>query len=179
MRIKIPKTTFGRNVWYLRLWWNWDITQLARSAHVPVSLIRQVERDKGDPRLSQIRALAETLKVNVGDLLKHGAELISVSEQSRERIHRKIRRGTTNECWIWTGARQGAYGNCTMNGERCYPHRLVYAMDKPLMKNCDLDHICNNPLCVNPEHLEVVTRGTNLNRRDHRSNQRVKKSMAN
>jgi hypothetical protein len=36
------------------------------------------------------------------------------------------------------------------------------------MMNWDLDHTCKNRLCVNPEHLKVVTRGTNLYWRDRR-----------
>lgn len=168
MHVKVPKKTLGRNVFLLRLWWEWDVARLARKAHVPVSVIRQIEQDRADPTLSQLRAVADALKVREADLLRTGEELLSVSPLSGERIRRKFSHGKTRECWIWRGAKRGIYGVYQMDGERCYPHRLVYAMKKPLMKNWDLDHTCKNPMCVNPEHLEVVTRGTNLSRRDRR-----------
>lgn len=168
MQTSIPNTILGRNVWRLRGWWNWSVARLANEAHVPTSLVRMIENDKGDPKLSQIHALAEALKVNLWDLVKPGAELVSVSQHYRERISRKIRQGKSNECWLWIGAKRGSYGIYQMDGDRCYPHRLVYAMEKLLMMNWDLDHTCKNRLCVNPEHLKVVTRGTNLYWRDRR-----------
>ena len=146
----------------------WSRTRLALEAHVPVSLIRRIENDKGDPKLSQLRALAEALKVCQTDLLRPGAEVVSVSPLSGERIRRKFSQGRPEECWIWRGAKREIYGVYQMDGDRCYPHRLVYAMEKPLMMNWDLDHTCSKPLCVNPAHLEVVTRGTNLYLRDRR-----------
>ena len=168
-RIRIPMTSLGRNIWRLRRWWTWSRTRLSAEAHVSVSLIQQIEYDSGDPKLSQLRALAKALKVREADLLRPGAELISVSPLYRERIRKKFFQGKSDECWIWRGAKREIYGVYQMDGDRCYPHRLVYAMEKPLMVNWDIDHTCRNPLCVNPSHLEVVTRGTNLHLRDLRN----------
>lgn len=179
LRARIPKTILGHNIWQLRGWWNWSRSRLAQESHVPTSLIRQIEYGNGDPRLSQLRALANVLKVKEGDLLKPGAPLVSVSDLSSKRIRRKFRQGSPNDCWIWFGAKREIYGIYQMDGDRCYPHRLVYAMEKPLMMNWDLDHTCVNPLCVNPAHLEVVTRGTNLHWRDRRSSRKTKKTEAN
>jgi transcriptional regulator with XRE-family HTH domain len=167
-RIFLPKTILGRNIWSLREWWNWSRPRLALEAHVSQSLIRQIEYDKGDPKLSQLRALADALKVNVGDLLKPGTSLVRISELDRERIKKKVRHGKPDECWMWVGAKRTKYGLYQMDGERGLPHRYMYAMEKPLMENWDLDHTCNAPLCVNPNHLRVVTRGTNLWWRDRR-----------
>ena len=68
MHVKVPRKTLGRNLFLLRLWWEWDVDQLARKAHVPVSLIRQIEQDRGDPKLSQLRAVPDALKVREADL---------------------------------------------------------------------------------------------------------------
>ena len=153
----IPKTILGRNVWRLRGYWNWTGARLAREAGAPVSLIRRIEHGKGDPKLSQLSALAETLKVSIAALVMRGAEVERVSELYSERIRKKFQESKPEECWIWKGAKRGKYGLFDMDGERCYPHRLVYAMEKPLMKNWTLDHTCRNPLCVNPAHLDAVT----------------------
>lgn len=169
MQLRIPKTILGRNVWRLRCWWNWNQEDLAREARVPVVLIRQIEHDAGDPKLSQLRALAESFKVDVAVLLMPGAEVVSVSELHQGRIRKKFHAGAPEECWLWRGSKRGSYGLFSMDGDRCYAHRLVYAMEKPLMMNWDMDHTCGNRLCVNLGHLKVVNRGTNLHWRDRRS----------
>lgn len=63
------------------------------------------------------------------------------------------------DCWEWGGAidphgygRQG----------HLLAHRLVYErMVGPISEGLDLDHLCRVRNCVNPEHLEPVTRQTN------------------
>lgn len=64
------------------------------------------------------------------------------------------------DCWEWMGARNGTgYGNIESRGA----HRVIYeALVGPIPKGLDLDHLCRNPPCVNPDHLEPVTRSTNL-----------------
>lgn len=43
-------------------------------------------------------------------------------------------------------------------------HRYVYSLYHPLEDHQDLDHLCRNRRCVNPDHLEIVTRGQNVRR---------------
>lgn len=104
----IPKTILGRNVWRLRGYWNWTGARLAREAGVPVSLIRRIEHGKGDPKLSQLSALAETLKVSIAALVMRGAEVERVSELYSERIRKKFQESKPEECWIWKGRREGS-----------------------------------------------------------------------
>jgi len=57
-------------------------------------------------------------------------------------------------CWEWAGARTTAgYGRVTIDGVDGYVHRFV--MDAPA--GMVVDHLCRNPSCYNPRHLEVVT----------------------
>ena len=68
----------------------------------------------------------------------------------------------TDSCWVWTGTRTGAqhdYGRFYLgNGKRIYAHRFSYELHVgPIPEGLQLDHLCRNPPCVNPNHLEVVT----------------------
>lgn len=72
-------------------------------------------------------------------------------------------------CWLWSGANDGGagYGRFLAReqvGER-QAHRVAYAMFcEPIPTGLELDHKCNVPACVNPAHLEPVTREENMRR---------------
>ena len=69
----------------------------------------------------------------------------------------------TRSCWLWHGqVKKNGYGLFRGN----YAHRLVYYFYKGYAPNNGrvLDHTCRNTLCVNPDHLEDVTIGENVQR---------------
>ena len=72
------------------------------------------------------------------------------------------------DCWIWTGAtRNRGYGCVTIAGRLYAAHRVSYTWTHgPIPDGLELDHLCRNPVCVNPLHLEAVSRRTNLLRGD-------------
>ena len=103
--MKIPKTLLGLNVLRLRLWWEWSEEELASRAGVPPSLVRDIERDGNDLRLSELEALAEALKINVIALMSPLGELISCTESQKEQLFRKVAKGAALDgCWEWKGA---------------------------------------------------------------------------
>lgn len=67
-------------------------------------------------------------------------------------------------CWNWMGyIRVEGYGST--NGEMA--HRAVYRQRVgPIPDGLDLDHLCRNRRCVNPEHMEPVTHRENMLRGD-------------
>lgn len=67
------------------------------------------------------------------------------------------------DCWFWLGAKnQGGYGKFSENYIKYVAHRWLYQfVNGPVDKKLDLDHLCRNRNCVNPEHLEPVTRSEN------------------
>jgi hypothetical protein len=68
------------------------------------------------------------------------------------------------ECWEWVGARtMNGYGQLKIAGKSSMAHRALYEyFITDIPAGLDLDHLCRNRACVNPWHLEPVTRSTNL-----------------
>ena len=69
-------------------------------------------------------------------------------------------------CWLWdAGCNAGGYGRCYDNRKQWPAHRWIYTkVIGPIPKEFDLDHLCRTPTCVNPAHLEPVTRSENIQR---------------
>lgn len=86
-------------------------------------------------------------------------------------------------CWEWVGAKNGwrlekRYGRFRRNRPHCrrhslqavvYAHRFAYCLGngmvnpESLPKDMVVRHKCDNPLCCNPEHLELGTQLDNIN----------------
>ena len=70
-------------------------------------------------------------------------------------------------CWLWIGASNGKYGNFYVSGGRqnrlvVSPHRFSYVLHNgPIPEGLEVDHMCQNTYCVNPDHLQAVTRKQN------------------
>lgn len=66
-------------------------------------------------------------------------------------------------CWEWTGNRIRGYGYFQVDGKSALAHRWLYErLVSPLALSLDLDHLCRNRCCVNPDHLEPVTHRVNV-----------------
>lgn len=63
-------------------------------------------------------------------------------------------------CWIWGSALTGA-GWATYRGTSAYRFTYSWFVEQ-IPPGYDVDHLCCNPLCVNPAHLEAVTRRENV-----------------
>lgn len=70
-------------------------------------------------------------------------------------------------CWIWTGRRKSTgYGLYHFARRPMHAHRAVYlTVGGEIPDGLEIDHLCRIRPCVNPEHLEVVTRAQNMRRR--------------
>lgn len=72
-------------------------------------------------------------------------------------------------CWEFTGYRdKRGYGRISDGtGAPRLAHRVSYQLHVGAIPDgLDLDHLCRNPACVNPEHLEAVTHQVNCARGD-------------
>jgi len=72
---------------------------------------------------------------------------------------------TESGCWEWGGAKQpNGYGKLNRDGQHL-AHRWYYIAAKgDIPEGLELDHLCRNRGCVNPDHLEPVTKSENLKR---------------
>lgn len=74
---------------------------------------------------------------------------------------------TGTDCWLWTGA-VNSKGYPTVGnrkGSSMLVHRSIYEqVVGPIPDGLTIDHLCRVKLCINPAHLEPVTRAEN-NRR--------------
>lgn len=75
-------------------------------------------------------------------------------------------RGFRTRCWIWHGAgKTGRYGRYSVNGRMEQAHRVAYEWSVgPIPTGLQLDHLCRQTLCVNPDHLEPVSASENVQR---------------
>jgi hypothetical protein len=71
----------------------------------------------------------------------------------------------TADCWLWQGSKSNGYGYFYLNGKNTGAHRVAYEMlCGPIPDGLVLDHLCQAPACVNPDHLEPVTHQENIRR---------------
>lgn len=78
--------------------------------------------------------------------------------------------GDSGQCWEWMGGKHKGYGRiyqARTDGRSYYAraHRVAYELlVGPIPEGTELDHLCRNPGCVNPSHLEPVPHVENVRR---------------
>ena len=85
-----------------------------------------------------------------------------------ERFESKFIPEPNTGCWLWiAGIAGGGYGSYWNGTKKVSAHRFSYEQTRgPIPQGLEIDHLCRQRLCVNPEHLEAVTHRENVLRGD-------------
>lgn len=106
-------------------------------------------------------------------LLLQGDRLLTrATKPAEERFWSKVNKSgpiplhgdVPGPCWQWTAGKiPNGYGSFHVASLRpVAAHRYAWEnLRGPIPDGLTIDHLCRNKLCVNPDHLEVVTRGEN------------------
>ena len=95
---------------------------------------------------------------------RHGDPEVRLTAETPEDAFRMyVKR--EGDCHVWTGTRYvSGYGRVKWQGKPIRAHRYAYERDHgPIPDGLVVRHKCDNPPCVNPEHLEIGTYQDNVN----------------
>src|SRR5690554_52868 len=99
-----------------------------------------------------------------GPVVDEPMRALAVDEATWRRFWAKVSLPDQNGCLAWqaTKTRDG-YGKFRFSGRLWRAHRFAYsALVGAIPDGAQLDHLCRNRACVNPEHLEPVPPRTNV-----------------
>jgi hypothetical protein len=70
----------------------------------------------------------------------------------------------SNGCRVWLGGKGSTgYGYIKIDHSQRLVHRVAYEVYKgAIPEGYQIDHLCKNTSCINPQHLEAVTQRENI-----------------
>src|ERR1051325_580438 len=88
-----------------------------------------------------------------------------MDDKAIKRFRGKIGSVEPSGCTPWLGTTTRGYGSFSYQARSMAAHRISYELSKgPIPAGLVIDHLCRNPACVNPDHLEAVTNKENIQR---------------
>ena len=91
---------------------------------------------------------------------------MTVNETEARRFWAKVDVGAPDSCWEWTAARSHRYGVFSRGGRgggMHHAHRVSWEIaNGEIPPGMVVRHICDNPPCVNPSHLQIGTHEDNM-----------------
>lgn len=91
------------------------------------------------------------------------------SRWAPQTLEDRIRNGvevTESGCWEWRRSILAAgYGCIRVDGKTRTTHSVAYEVFKGRVpEGLEIDHLCRNRACCNPDHMEAVTHSVNVRR---------------
>lgn len=83
-----------------------------------------------------------------------------------DRLMSQVSVSSGTGCWEWIGfIQKNGYAKFYVGGKSVWAHRFSYEFHNCLIpEGLHVDHLCVNPKCVNPDHLEAVEPKENVHR---------------
>lgn len=90
----------------------------------------------------------------------------------------RVDRSDPEGCWVWPSVSPSGYGWAKWNGRSITAHRVAWVLEHGalLPEGLEVDHLCRNRACVNPAHLEGVSKKENILRGEAPSAQNARKT---
>lgn len=100
-----------------------------------------------------------------------------MNQKDVDRFMRSVEK--TNSCWNWNKSTDTfGYGMFRVDGKLVNAHRFSYAISKgEIPEGLLVRHSCDNPKCVNPEHLLLGKQKDNMKDMDERGRRVVSKQF--
>jgi len=110
-----------------------------------------------------------SIHIFLGEIIKMVVRASLVSITNEEKFWGMVKK--TDSCWIWTGTQtKDGYGRFWQKAKKKLVHRISFESLKNIIpKGLEIDHLCRNRICVNPDHMECVTHAENM-KRSHPNN---------